>query len=277
MSEGFEKLKDIGAQKIHEQTHIVRQHAQAILHESFDDMSRIQFFGFLSILEREYSVDLSELRLKGEEFYGSSANAEEHSKVFVIPKKKKSYKLLYTIIILSIFLVAIFFTLDLASSKALKEKSYMIDNSVIENIQDTILDNIAKNPVEDSNVTSIVVEDEIEETEDTNATLIVIEEETDEALMPEESFKIIPKTKLWLGYIDLNTHAKRQITSSKEISLDPQKEWLLVFGHTNVEIEIDGELVDLESVTKVRYLYKDAMLRNISMDEFKKLNRGQKW
>ena len=64
MSSGLEKLRSIGAQKIHEQTHIARQHAQALLHESFDDMSRIHFLGFISILEREYSVDLSDLKAK---------------------------------------------------------------------------------------------------------------------------------------------------------------------------------------------------------------------
>jgi len=92
MSDGLSKLKGIGAQKIHERTHIARQHVQAVLHETFDDMTKIQLLGFISILEREYSVDLSDLKAKGQEFYfEESSKIEDDTNVFVTPKKKKNY------------------------------------------------------------------------------------------------------------------------------------------------------------------------------------------
>ena len=95
MSDGLNKLRGIGAQKIHELTHIARQHVQAVLHETFDDMNKIQFLGFVSILEREYGVDLSDLKAKGQEFYaGESSKLHQETKVFVSPKKKKSYTFL---------------------------------------------------------------------------------------------------------------------------------------------------------------------------------------
>lgn len=52
VNEGFEKLGTIGAQKINEKTHISKYHVQALLHNNFDDMTKIQFLGFVSILER---------------------------------------------------------------------------------------------------------------------------------------------------------------------------------------------------------------------------------
>ena len=51
MNEGFDKLKSIGAQKIHEATHIARAQIQALLHERSEDMNKSQFIGFISILE----------------------------------------------------------------------------------------------------------------------------------------------------------------------------------------------------------------------------------
>ena len=93
MSSGLEKLRSIGVQKIHEQTHIARHHVKALLHESFDNISRVHFLGFISILEREYGVDLSELKAKGEEFYtDETTEVEQDGKVFVTLKKKKNYK-----------------------------------------------------------------------------------------------------------------------------------------------------------------------------------------
>ena len=49
MSEGFDKLKDIGAQKIHESTHISRKYIQDILQEDFSGMNRIQFLAPLAL------------------------------------------------------------------------------------------------------------------------------------------------------------------------------------------------------------------------------------
>lgn len=69
MSSDLEKLKEIGAQKIFEQTHITKEHIQAILHKSFEGLTKVQFQGFVSILEREYQVDLKDLKSDASEFY----------------------------------------------------------------------------------------------------------------------------------------------------------------------------------------------------------------
>ena len=55
---GIETLREIGSQKISEQTHIAKKFVEDILNENFDSMNKIQFAGFISILEREYGVDL---------------------------------------------------------------------------------------------------------------------------------------------------------------------------------------------------------------------------
>ena len=96
MSDGLDKLKAIGAQKIHEKTHIARIHVQAILHNSFEGITKIQFLGFISILEREYSVKLDELKARGLEYFGGETSQESDDiepHVFVTPKKKKSFKI----------------------------------------------------------------------------------------------------------------------------------------------------------------------------------------
>lgn len=92
MSDDFEKLKSIGVQKIHEATHIGRIHIQAMLNENFEEMSNVQLFGFISILEREYALDLSELRAKAKEFFKSNTLLFENRKkvkIFTASKKKE--------------------------------------------------------------------------------------------------------------------------------------------------------------------------------------------
>jgi len=260
MSDGLEKLRALGAQKIHEQTHIVRQHVQAVLHETFDQMNKVQFLGFISILEREYNVDLSDLRAKGEEFFGVKIVSNEKSEVFVSPKKIKSYKFVYIIAILLIIITL--FTLNISLDTTSITKVQLIDNSAI----DIAKDSMANNATLKENNKTIIEDNIVPEVEPEPEVIEVV-----------KSFKIIPKSKLWLGYIDLQTHRKYQSTFKDELSLDPEKNWLLVFGHTNINIEVDGKEIEPQSKQKIRFLYQDSVLTNISLEEFKELNRGKKW
>ncbi|WP_415397378.1 hypothetical protein [Sulfurimonas sp. CS5] len=259
MSDGLNKLKGIGAQKIHEQTHIARQHVQAVLHETFDDMNKIQFLGFISILEREYGVDLSDLKAKEQELYfGESSKNLQDTKVFIASKKKKNYTLLYILVVVVIFSVAVLFTLDLTSTASTKAKTHTIDNSAIENAKDSMSQNA---------IVPEVVEDKAEPEPE------VIPQQVEIV----KSFKIIPNSELWIGYIDLSDHKKYQKLFKGELDIDPNKNWILTLGHGYVKVEINGEVTKFNDKNNIRLLYKDSKLSKISFSEFKELNKGNKW
>ena len=138
MSEGFDKLKDIGAQKIHEATHISRAHVQAFLHECFDDMSKIQFLGFVSILEREYSVDLSELKSEALEHFDTKSDKEvneDGTKVFV-SKKKRNFTVVYIAVAVIIFIA--FAMSTIMSSNNTNSNIDPVDNSAIESARNNM-------------------------------------------------------------------------------------------------------------------------------------------
>jgi hypothetical protein len=258
MSDGLSKLKSIGAQKIHEQTHIARQHVQAVLHETFDDITKIHLLGFISILEREYSVDLSDLKEKAKIFYaGENLSDEQDTKVFVSPKKKKNYTLVYIVVVAVIFAVAVSFTLDLTSTASDKSKNHVIDNRAINHAKDSMSQNAT--------------------VEEINATVPVVVEIKPEPIEIVKSFKIITSSQLWIGYIDLSTYKKNQKLFTGELDLDPNKDWILTLGHGYVKVEINGEVTEFKEKLNIRLLYKDSKLSKISFKEFKELNKGSKW
>lgn len=268
MSDGLSKLKGVGAQKIHERTHIARQHVQAVLHESFDDMTKIQLLGFISILEREYSVDLSELREKAKDFYPKEVQAQDQdAKFFVTTKRKKNYTLVYIAVVALIFAVAVYFTLDLTSTTSSKVDSHAIDNSAINNAKDSMSQN---DIIEDKNASENV-------SIDANTTSPEIVEVKPEALEVAKSFKIIANSKLWIGYIDLSNHKKYQKLFTGELEIDPNKDWILTLGHGYVDVEINGKVTEFKDKLNIRLLYKDANLSKITFKEFKELNKGSKW
>ncbi|MCD6433345.1 MAG: hypothetical protein J7L21_04825 [Sulfurimonas sp.] len=265
MSDGQDQLQNIGAQKIHEQTHISKLHVQALLHDSFEGMTKIQFLGFISILERDYGVELDDLKAKGFEYFQDSTIGENKSGIFVSPKKEKSYTKIYITVVAIVFIVVAIYVNFLSSSGVTNTKQ-VIDNSVIDDAKKSII--IAQER-EDLNSSTV----------DSNVTL---KEPTKELIAQEipdvvKSFKIIPKAKLWMGYIDLETHEKRQKLFRDEFMLDPDKEWLLSLGHGSVSFDVDGEKIEFKSRKNMRFIYKDGELKEINFKEFKRLNRGNEW
>jgi len=263
MSEDFNRLKSIGAQKIHEATHISRAHVQALLHESFEDMNSIQFLGFISILEREYSLDLSELKNQGKEYfenYTPSIQEPRTVKVFVSPRKKRGLTFIYITLGVAIFVIFTFMTIGPSDSKV-----PVVDNSTIESVKSDIieLENDKNLSLLDENLSSNKEGNETDKKPEVASEII--------------SFKITPDHEVWLGYIDLKRHEKFQKTLTDEFVLDPSRDWLLAFGHGHISIEINGIIKKFKNPKNMRFSYINSELKEIDLSEFKSLNRGSGW
>jgi hypothetical protein len=113
MSTDYEKLKAIGAQKIHEATHIPRLHVQAILNKTYDDMTKIQFFGFISILEREYLLNLQELKEDSLVYFNEISS--NNNSLFLESKQKNNKAFYYIVAGLSIFVAIVYFSFSISS------------------------------------------------------------------------------------------------------------------------------------------------------------------
>jgi hypothetical protein len=252
LQENYEQLQSIGAQRIHEQTHIPKVQCEDLVSGYFESMNKIQFTGFISILEREYKTDLSALKEEGLAFF-KSHNPEpviEESKVFVAPKRSKNYTLYYILAAVIIFLFAVF---GLSSEE--EKVEHKIDNKKIEQVTSKIA------PIQ---------EDIIQE---------IPQSEPEEIQSSVSELKIIPNVKLWVGYIDLDTGRKLQKTleANEEFSLDPDTHWLLSLGHGDVSFKVNGELEEFKIARNIRLVYKDSELKKIGYQEFLSLNKGKEW
>jgi hypothetical protein len=153
--------------------------------------------------------------------------------------------------------------------------------SVTQEIEALVENNISdiNSSASDTNE-STVIEDEKEATDTNVAEAPTVEPvvlPTQESANINDSLKIITNKKLWFGYIELDTENKNQKVFTGELDLDANKNWLLLFGHNNVEIELNGEIQKFEKSKNIQFLYKNGVLTQISLDEFQKLNKGNKW
>ena len=265
-SDGVQKLQEVGAQKIYEDTHIPVDQIQAILHESFEGLEKVQFIGFVSILEREYGVDLSELKQKGIVFYNEKKSTDTITEdgIFIAPKKQKNFTLFYILLALVALIVALYYTVEYAD-KNMKNSQFeenITAGSVNKELQKIAADvNISK---KDENKT-------LQDVNTTQKSAVKVEKAV------QKSLKIIARSKVWMGYIDVETNKKYQKTFTGEFDLDPNKEWLLIFGHGYIDVIVDAEKKEFNLKTTLRLLYKNGTITQLSVDEFKRLNRGHSW
>jgi len=264
MSDMLNKLKDIGAQKIYEDTHIPVGHVQAIIYESFDDLTRVQYMGFISILEREYNLDLSDVKSNAMSYFDEKLEALPLADdgIFVVPSKTKSLTFIYIIIALLIFIAALYYTTDFANKTNNEPK-----------IEEVVLQK------QINKIEEIPAALDINKTQQEQNTTKIEEKipAVAEVAVATQPIKILPRSRVWLGYIDVQTNKKYQKTFSTELDLNPDKEWLLIFGHGYIDIMLNGEKIKFSSKNTLRLLYKDASLKKITAQEFKKINRGRKW
>ncbi len=332
MSENLEKLKNIGVQKIHEATHIPRVHVESILNENFEDMNNVQLLGFISVLEREYPFDFSELKTKVIEHFESTRRLVKKgnsANLLIASKKKRNFTLVYVVLGLAIFVAFAIFNMQSKESEITR-----VDNSAIVSAQNNIsvvsddknLSNIDSNttqngqvaqeptlsqqesiqnpiepamqkdasqnqvePVEEvinhetakivevaaaQAITDTVVSPSVaKEVNETEASVQTVPKES----AKESPLKIISKSKVWMGYIDLSNRRQNQKTFSGEFTLDSSKNWLISLGHGLIDIEINGVILNSKKAQNVRFSYIDSKLKEIDIEEFKSLNRGNAW
>jgi len=276
MSEGLEKLRALGAQKIHEDTHIPLQKIQSLLQKKYDKFHKVQLGGFFSILEREYNIKLTTLREESREYFLQASEEKVDKGIFVTPESdKSSNKSLYIIIAIVLFVGVLFF--NMTSTDSNSENIEAPDDTLIE----TVTQNIEpkKNREVDNNSSKNLqspATEELNETIEVQEEIVLDEEITPEKIV-KKAFKVVAKTKVWAGYIETKANKKYQKTFKGEVELDPSKSWLLVFGHPQVDFYVDGVKVEFKSKKNKRFFYNNGKIRSVTAKEFKRLNRGRRW
>jgi len=266
---GLEKLESIGAHKIFEQTHIAKKFVEDILNQRYSTMNRVQFTGFLSILEREYNIDLHELQ----EAYLKSSSSEnvKANEPFIVSEQdenentslsnKKAY------IFVAVLVVGALFLLFKPESKP-EEKTSSTSKHTMQ-----------IKPVEDELNNSIIEEAKLNLDQLDNNITVEVKKETERVTEPVHTrkFEISPRSKLWVGIVDLETFKRTQKMGSDPFELDPEKEWLLVMGHGFVNFEVNGQEQKYKDEKKVWFAYENGSLRKLNRTDFKEKNRGKAW
>lgn len=268
--ETFEDLQELGVSVLHEQTHIARNKLELLLTKSFDELTRVQFMGFVSILEREYGIDLYFLREEYDQFVNShpSTLVAKESAILQVSSRSKQKWILGGI-------AAVIALIALAS---IMQGELSIDPS-----QEVMQLSSADVEVVDQN-TDVIVPVEINATVVTpvvEANVSLPQSEYNVSMQPmdniENAVSIKPITRAWVGMMDLTSGAKTQKITSKTIVIDRSKSTLYMFGHGRLKITTPEGKKTLKEKDPVWFIFENGKLQQINEEQFSAKNNGPTW
>ncbi len=270
----IETLQAFGVEAVSRQTHISQDNIKRLLEHDFDAFTPIQFNGFITILEREYDLELSEWR---EDFALTHAELKEpvfeaeHDPFADMVRSRKRQRLTVSILAGLLLLVVGIFFFILGSGE--KDEKVELNNTAIEQAKANLAALNARTAAE-NNVSEAPAA----------AAPAVQENEKNTSAAPQTpspatpaSVVIYPTSTIWLGMIDEQTHERRVKVTDQAVRLDGSKNWLIVTGHGYLTLQ-SGDVNDtFKQKGRMYFACEEGICNELDEAAFKARNRGIVW
>lgn len=271
----FEDLQELGCNSIHENTHISRPKIEQVLNKSFGELTRVQFMGFISILEREYQLDLSSLREEYNAYVQLLPDMANTEKSAILQAQSHARRLWVIIALVGIILlVGIGWVVQGSLSTFPKEEVMQLSSTAIKvvdtNSSEMNLSDV--NSTDDINITEVNTIPLIQEQNKS-----VVMNTQDQGLNFANVLSIKPASKVWVGMMDLATGEKIQKVTKDPIVIDATKNWLFVFGHGRLEIVTSEGSKTIKERNTAWFAYENGILQRLTLEQFKIKNKGSNW
>lgn len=270
----FEDLQELGCSSIHESTHIARSKIDQILNKSFADMNRVQFMGFISILEREYHINLDSLRAEFDEYLDFHPDITIAKKSVILQAQsnsKKWWAIAILVVIVVLIVIAGKTQSSLGSSpsaEVLQLNSASVEVVEVNNTAATSLDiNVSDSNATEANSTNTAIIPDTNQSEPTKSSGLDLGKIT----------TITPVNKVWMGMMDVKTGAKTQKVTDQPIKIDTTKETLFIFGHGRLILEDLDKNITIDERNTVWFSYEKGKLYQLNHTQFRSKNKGANW
>ena len=249
----FEKYS---IEEISKKTKISPISLRFIRNKEFDKIPRAKFFGFVNIIEKEFNVDLSELKEEYNNF-NSQKPSKPHQEITIETSKNKNFLLIILAIILLIIGGFLLYKENQQKSTQVKETKLNISN-ITNNTNST-------NTTQTQNPTPIINK---KITNEKNTTAVSTKEIN--KTIKKYQVIIIPQKKVWFRAINIDTNKTIEYLTSKEKIL-PKGNYYIKFGHGEITINYNNQTITPDTKKIIRILFKNG-----SYKFMKKPNRYEK-
>lgn len=293
MANEIAKLLDFDIREVGRQTKIPLEYLEAIYAKDYETLKEANLKAYLRILSREYNLDLDGY-LEDFERYCSENSADEN-KIQVNPKltgyvakeSKSSFGWLVLVLILLgagvwgfKFIKDLDFNwsdlkpdfgskmeLNVSEEEVIKPSINVIEDIVVDELNDQ---NASKEEmlVADENATqSTIAEPVIEEQ--------VVEQRVEE--VENNSIKIIPVSKVWIGIKNLNDMSRRSLSTGEPYELNATGNRLILTGNGMLDLVNGDNNKSYRTRDALRFHIHDGIIEEIDYAKYVELNKGKTW
>ncbi len=268
----FEALKALGADEIVAKTHIIRHNVDALLNKSFDKFGKVQFNGFVSILEREFRIDLTSYKDEYRAFHSEEMKDKMPSEEPFVIRSMGNQKKRFIIPVLLAVAIATVAIAVFISTEGRSKAPIEINNTAIDKAKETLATASASSLEPGSEAYEVEsVQDQKLLEQEKNIT------EASAEAVTHEDVVLIPRVKIWMGIINMQTHKRRVEMTKERVRLDASKEWLIVTGHGRLRIEQGEEEWVYKKRDQMLFMIENGIFQPIDKAEFRARNRGKIW
>jgi len=233
----FEKYS---IEEISKKTKISPISLRFIRNKEFDKIQKAKFFGFINIIEKEFNVNLSDL--KEEYNLNSPINKKEKIQEIHIEKDKKNY-------LIAIFAVILLIVGGYILYKSINFSPKQKKISSISNKEQKITPKMIKKEPKKIHITTPKIQPIITEKKELNTTKTTP--------ITKYPLTIIPNRKIWYRAINIDTNKTFEYLTSKEKIL-PKGNYYIKFGHGDITINYANQIITPNTKKVIRMLFKDG-------------------
>jgi len=234
----FEKYS---IEEISKKTKISPISLRFIRNKEFDKIPRAKFFGFINIIEKEFKVDLSELK---EEYNSTKPKEKEKINEIKIEKNNNNY-------LISIFALILLITGGYFLYKNISKTKQQ--NHINENNYTAVY--VSEKNLTKENKTSFTKIQPVTPKIETNTTKVIKPIKKQQTTKYE--ITIIPNEKVWYRAKNIDNNKTFEYLTSK-IKILPKGNYYIKFGHGNITIQYANQTIAPNTKKIIRILFKDG-------------------
>ncbi|MBN2767672.1 MAG: hypothetical protein JXQ68_01095 [Campylobacterales bacterium] len=270
-------LEENSIESISKKTNISVDNLKRLVEHDFSDLKKVQALGFLSILERDYKVDVEALKQECREFFGDHKEEELSIPLYQVKEKSKSKWWFFVFLFLSLSAILLIIAYDYVKLNG-KNGSQMFLT------QEMVLGeaNASKNIPEDMVASGTISQNELKETKDEDLvfadnTAQDIADDVNSSTTVELHAAIIPKYKLWFGIYDLKSGKSSHRIIKDAFKFNAAHDLLIATSTAGFSTDVNGEITNYEDFKEHYFMLKGGKFSEIKREEFLELNGPKKW
>jgi len=263
-----EILEENSTQAISKKTMISEENIEFLIAEDFSSLPKAKAIGFISILERDYNADLSQLKKNALSYYGSRTDLEESINI-ALPKvdEKKERSKLFPLLILALLAYASWYFFTQFDKKTLKTLLPFIDNKT-----ETTVKEVKKEFINNSESVSNISESKKSIVK--TSTHVV----STHTLIGNQKILLIPEKKLWFGLINMENSQREHFTITQKYEIDVRtKSWLLVTSPANFSLINHNETQEYNDARSHYFKVSKVGVEALTRDEYVAQGGYKRW